>query len=41
MRTKLELDLEAKQRELYADAANPPPDFLVSHTVNINIVTDC
>lgn len=30
LRTKLDLDLEAKQRELYAEAAKSSPDLHVS-----------
>lgn len=30
MRTKLELDLEAKQRDLHIEASKTSPDFTVS-----------
>ena len=37
MRTKLELDLEAKQRDLHAVAASPPQGFEV-HYIHIEIL---
>ena len=38
MRTKLELDLEAKQRDLHAVAASPPQGFEV-HYIYIELLT--
>ena len=38
MRTKLELDLEAKQRDLHAVAASPPQGFEV-HYIHIELLT--